>query len=152
MCVPTEKIVLQLLRVFNTIALFRFNKEKLRARAIVLKNLTTVTKLLFLLNTANVCLHLRQTNPSYFPQQCETVIQPNVVADMWKKVHVELILGNDELMFKRVAAYTIRAFSLKFVASLAETFTRHARKIAEGLRGPSIRRIKKKEANTLGGR
>jgi len=63
------------------------------------------------------------------------------------KAHVKLILGNDELMFKRVAACTIQAFSLKFVASLAETFTRHARKIAEGLRGPSIRRIKKKEAD-----
>jgi len=60
------------------------------------------------------------------------------------KAHVKLILGNDELMFKRVAACTVQAFSLKFVASLAETFTRHARKIAEGLRGPSIR-IKKKK-------
>jgi len=60
------------------------------------------------------------------------------------KAHVELILGNDELMFKQVAAYI--AFSPKFVACLAETFTRHARKIAEGLRGPLLQvELEKKE-------
>jgi len=60
------------------------------------------------------------------------------------KAHVELILGNDELMFKQVAAYI--AFSPKFVACLAETFTRHAREIAEGLRGPLLQvELEKKE-------
>lgn len=78
-----------------------------------------------------------------------TVVQPkrhrtHVAAT----AHVELILGNDELMFKQVAACTARAFSPKFVARLAETFTRHAREIAEGLQDPPARRDRKKKKQT----
>lgn len=52
---------------------------------------------------------------------------------------------NDELMFKRIAARAARTFSPRFVARRAETFTRHAREIAEGLRGPSARRVREKK-------
>jgi len=66
------------------------------------------------------------------------------------KAHVELILGNDELMFKQVAVYI--AFSPKFVACPAETFTRHAREIAEGLRSPLLQVELEKRMSIQGGR